>query len=466
MQISNLLKNVDAIIFIGNESFNDLAMRLIDSGVKINMINYAYPSSDASKYWIPSSYWAYIGRSSINVKTLRTTGANTVKVPFSVEHEAEYEVWLRIAFSTNRGKLSVSIDDLLIANLKPEAPIDYGFKWVKLGTLHLEKGKHSISLMNDGTGENDIDQIAIIPSSVFDMKINELVSLLSESNVRIVYLLEAERDLVYSGLGNWTRELNAHCSGGWSLIFWREENSTEISTSILLPKNGRYMISTRFLSGPVGIIKVNVNNVASFLIDSHSEEWRFSWSSFGPLYLSASLQKVVISATNPVQIDNVLLYSLSDNEGAMPPGRIFQTENSIMLNYEEIKPYEYVVHVRAKHPPFLILSESYHPLWRAYINGKEIPSIVTYSFVNGFFINKTGEFDVVIRFTGQKYVIIGGAISLSTLMSIAVYLLFTNKKVKWKVKSALTISCIRGGINAKLYTTNPCYRWYRFHSNH
>ena len=54
----------------------------------------------------------------------------------------------------------------------------------------------------------------------------------------------------------------------------------------------------------------------------------------------------------------------------------------------------------------LSFAESYDPLWEAriYKNGKlvgKVRSIPVYSVINGFWINETGDLEIVIRYTPQ-----------------------------------------------------------------
>jgi hypothetical protein len=68
----------------------------------------------------------------------------------------------------------------------------------------------------------------------------------------------------------------------------------------------------------------------------------------------------------------------------------------------------------------LTFSESYHPMWKAYVDGREISPVATNFVVNGYYINKTGSFDLTIYFTGQTYAEAGLAISGITAAIIAI----------------------------------------------
>jgi len=92
-----------------------------------------------------------------------------------------------------------------------------------------------------------------------------------------------------------------------------------------------------------------------------------------------------------------------------------------------INPTKYTVHVKTSTPFFLVFSEAYHNLWKASVDGEEIQSIPAYSFINTFQISKTGEYDIVIEFIGQRYVIYGGIISIISITLTIIYLTFDIK---------------------------------------
>ena len=59
-------------------------------------------------------------------------------------------------------------------------------------------------------------------------------------------------------------------------------------------------------------------------------------------------------------------------------------------------------------------------MWKAYVDGQEISPVATNFVVNGYYINKTGSFDIKIYFIGQTYAEAGMAISCITAAIIAI----------------------------------------------
>jgi hypothetical protein len=108
---------------------------------------------------------------------------------------------------------------------------------------------------------------------------------------------------------------------------------------------------------------------------------------------------------------------------------LFEAKLGPNVSYKMVDPCRYKVHIEGSDEPFLLVfSESYHPMWKVYVDGEEVSSIPVYSLVNGFYINKTGDFDVTIYFTGQTYANIGIQISLTTLIIVAAILVVPSRK--------------------------------------
>ena len=78
----------------------------------------------------------------------------------------------------------------------------------------------------------------------------------------------------------------------------------------------------------------------------------------------------------------------------------------------------------------LSFAESYDPLWVAYDKNKSIKvnSIPLYSVINGFYINKTGNYELTIEYTPQRYFYVGSIISITTLILLLGYLIYDHLK--------------------------------------
>ena len=90
----------------------------------------------------------------------------------------------------------------------------------------------------------------------------------------------------------------------------------------------------------------------------------------------------------------------------------------------------------------LSFAEAYDPLWeaRVYKNGKlieRVRSIPLYSVINGFWIDETGELEIVIRYTPQDWFELGLAVSVTTFIGCIGYLVYDWRRGKgdlWAVR--------------------------------
>jgi hypothetical protein len=134
-------------------------------------------------------------------------------------------------------------------------------------------------------------------------------------------------------------------------------------------------------------------------------------------------------------LDKVGIYSASDNVSTIDD--VFNSHLSApSITYEEVNPCKYIAHVNCTRPFLLVFSESYHPMWKAYVDNQEISPIIADLLVNGFFINRTGNFDVVLYFTGQDIANMGIIISGVGIILVIVVIL-ADSVVGRKIKHIL-----------------------------
>jgi NedA-like, galactose-binding domain len=151
---------------------------------------------------------------------------------------------------------------------------------------------------------------------------------------------------------------------------------------------------------------------------------QYQWFDTGTFNLTAGDQELSLGSLGRVSISQVVLYSLLENENTTNLSELFaKSENSATIKYDQLNPCTYRLQIDADKPFLLVFSETYNPLWKAIVDSEEISAFPVYSFLNGFFINKTGSFTMTLYFTGQDYVDIGLKIaSASFLVSMVVVL--------------------------------------------
>ena len=126
-------------------------------------------------------------------------------------------------------------------------------------------------------------------------------------------------------------------------------------------------------------------------------------------------------------VDQVVIYSLKPGEAWLDLGELFKA-SPLPTSFKQVNPALYEVHVSSRRPFLLTLAYAYHPLWRAYVNGKEYKPIVGYSFTNTFKIDEEGELNITLRYLGQDYTNMGLMVSLTTLLASTTYLAVSTRK--------------------------------------
>lgn len=553
--LSHSLFNSSKAIFLVNTDVLDLIMLSLKEDVcSINAAEYAVPSLNDTKYWIIHP-WKAVEGLVLSGNAVSTSGQNSLNIPFAVETNGVYDIWIRIRAASNRGKLAVSIDGVPEREIQPLSNFWSRFMWVNVTRSYLDTGRHSITLSNDGTGYNNIDTIMIVEPSLFQQKTSEVLDALERFPGRLIYMLDAENVFTYNpndwsltlspfngvvlhteGMGvNMSPKGNASASsvGGnttlqgaidgdlktrwaslsglpaWLQINWTapqelmgvrlffewayaedyviqtwngtswvdqvemkgntllerfhlfkqpvqttklriyvtsapvmnlvsiwelESYTTEgvnAYANIFVPREGDYVLAARLASNTSdGTLRVKINDFTTTIAYSSSHTG-FKWYESHLFSLYAGDQTISINSAHDVDIDKIVVYSLEEGESAVPLDQLFASDtNRPSINYEKVNPCKYVVHVNSSEPFLLVLSEAYHQLWKAYINNVEVPSTNAYSCVNAFFINKTGEFDVTLYFTGQTYADIGVAVSVVTLLVVTAVLCIQSKSFR------------------------------------
>lgn len=556
--------NATALVLVNSNILDLVMLQLRGKAIILNAADFGVYSYNASEYWVQTSSWNEIGALVYGGKTLTTYGNVTESIPFEITKDATYDIWVRIGFLSNRGNLTISVDGNLAGEIKPEADYWCALSWVKIQNLHLEEGRHVITLKNNGPGFNDVDAVAVVEPSVFQTTYNEILQSIESFQGRIVDIIGAANLFAYNLTEGWAIHLqeyendllkaenalevikeNATVSASstqdnfipqnvldgsletrwasnpaqetpqWLEIEWptpqelagvkiffetavakdftiQTWNGTHwvtqinitgnsllspvymfkkpvetdkllltvnsygtehhlvsifelepckpssITTSHFIPKTGKYMLALRLARGPgYGTLNLRVAN-NSLLFNCSGVEENFQWYEAGPIFLEKGEQKFTIAAYGKILFDQIILYSLKEDESIVSVQNIFDSNvDSPIIHYEKLNPTCYKLHVKTEKPFFLVFSETYHPLWKARLeNGQEISSTIAFSFVNSFYVNKTGEFNIDVYFAGQWYADVGLKISLASLIFIVVAVL-TPRNISKRIKSRL-----------------------------
>jgi hypothetical protein len=179
-------------------------------------------------------------------------------------------------------------------------------------------------------------------------------------------------------------------------------------------------------------------------------------------YLERGKYKIKIHSPSQVDLDSMVVYSTAHDPGKDVQGDarkqyetledLFSLNNSSgpanLADYKKIDPTKYEVRIENATRPYVIsLAESYDPLWVAHVNRDSndtnlnidddsnsnssfdfrTRSVPLFSIVNGFLINKTGDYTLTIEYEPQKWLFDSGIISTGTVIAILVYLVLVRR---------------------------------------
>jgi hypothetical protein len=206
-------------------------------------------------------------------------------------------------------------------------------------------------------------------------------------------------------------------------IYELEVSSTSNMTSseIFIPKEGIYNFTVRLVSETDmnGTFYLKVDDRLFSITIPSSNAGGFYWNDVCSTFLNVGEHTIGIGGASKLGLDKLAIY-LPEN-GTHSLDELFEPNSPpSTVQFEEINPCAYTAHMISSQPFLLTFSESYHPMWKAYVDGQEISSIGTNFLTNGYYINKTGSFEVELYFVGQTYAEIGLAISGATAVFVAV----------------------------------------------
>ena len=107
-----------------------------------------------------------------------------------------------------------------------------------------------------------------------------------------------------------------------------------------------------------------------------------------------------------------------------------QVEQNPEIIFSKVNPTQYNVEIVCQKPFFLIFSESFHPGWSAYAEGRKLKNhFVANSFANGWYVEKVGSYKINIKFQPQTY--FRAALLISAVFSIICFMFLLVKRKVW-----------------------------------
>jgi hypothetical protein len=119
---------------------------------------------------------------------------------------------------------------------------------------------------------------------------------------------------------------------------------------------------------------------------------------------------------------------LTTNTPVVGPDELFRHQDApAEISYQRIDPTRYRVLVRAERPFVLALAETYDPLWVASGPGLQVSSVPLYGVINGFFLDRTGSYEITVEYQIQQWARFGTLLTTAAVIGIALVALFMRR---------------------------------------
>ncbi|MCS7366866.1 MAG: hypothetical protein NDF52_03200, partial [archaeon YNP-WB-062] len=168
--------------------------------------------------------------------------------------------------------------------------------------------------------------------------------------------------------------------------------------------------------------------------DDQGKSWH-KWHSEGDLlfkiYVPGNPERTYNLLESQFSKTMIYIWNASINEFSILNNSLCEEER-MKLNFELSSPGMYHVVVNASEPFVLTLSERYDPLWQVNIVGAvHLPVLST---MNSYYVNKTGEIEMVVEYAMNTPFELGKRLSLLSIIGMIILLTLMELKPldKWR----------------------------------
>lgn len=93
---------------------------------------------------------------------------------------------------------------------------------------------------------------------------------------------------------------------------------------------------------------------------------------------------------------------------------VLNSKDGVDISYEKVNPARYIIHVKNSSPFVLVFSELFNDAWQASYQDNAFEHFRTNFYANGWMIDETGEFDILVEYLPQRLLEAGEKISLAS----------------------------------------------------
>jgi hypothetical protein len=163
--------------------------------------------------------------------------------------------------------------------------------------------------------------------------------------------------------------------------------------------------------------------------------WRDAYrhASSGRIGLHTSYAQALFGNLTVMSVNPRADFLVISRDGQGPTGA--QT-----MSFTAINPTQYLVHVKASSPFFLVLGETFDSSWEASIQSVGVRGhLLVNGFSNAWYISRPGDLIISLAFGPQRFAEIGSTISLTTFASVGFVWLYTKRHGKFSLFRRLRI---------------------------
>lgn len=335
-----------------------------------------------------------LGNLDLSAKHASVRQAPVLKVPFKVQESADHEVYLRVLLNPQGGEMEVSVDDGLPTVIGTEAPQSQ-LAWQRVTGIHLSRGEHELAIVNRA-GLNAVNVLAVASAGDIRTMEEALDKRLHTGNVIVV------------------TDTSSEAAPG--------SVSSEKPIEVSIPSDDEYVLAARPGDG-AGLegARVVVDGTHELQLEATPSR-REPCCRVGPIHLTQGKHSLELPAID--QPAQVILYS--GQEDASLTEILGKADSAPVVAWRRHNASKYTVTVATDRPFVLGFADLYDPRWSALVNGQKAGSFPLYGIVNGFYIEQTGDLEIIVEFEPQRCFLPGMVL---TGLTLGVFLVLVGGRV-------------------------------------
>ena len=345
----------------------------------------------------------------------------TLDMPFNVDEDGEYEIYVRYLEKSVPGAIEIAVDGRASWTRDTQSSVTR-FTFERIGEHWLSRGSHNLRLANL-SGFNAVNLLIVASRTDLDTAEARIDTELNSKN--LAYMSLPGSDLQFSN-GEIVTSFGGIALNGRALELRKDGVA---STRFYIPSDGSYTLDVRMLPSEYYQIRVELGPLQYYFSSTMA-------SNITHLTIPVSLKRgsvwfrIQTMGGRPT-LDMVSLFSSNNRASNLDDLLRCSDAHGPEVQFQQLDPTRFRVKVNASRPFILALAESFDTSWIVRLEqGGTIRPFALDSAINGFVIDKVGSFDVLIEFEGEPWFEAGAVISAASSLVFILYWILTlhNRK--------------------------------------